>query len=123
MYQSETTLFREVNQSMNDLLVQFKAEEPAEFFCECPVRDCMRRVSLTRSEYGWVRRTGGFLVSPECLPWPHVLLRSSRYVVVEDFGRDSRPVTEAGREGSPWEPAGAGPERSASVTNRSWAVA
>jgi hypothetical protein len=122
MHQRETTLLREVNESMNDLLVQFHAEEPAEFFCECPVRDCMRRVTLTRREYEGLRRTGGFLASPDCLPWPRVLLRTPRYLVVEDFARGLAAVTEARAGASPLGPA-ADAGRSASVAKGSWAAA
>lgn len=122
MRQRETTLLREVNESMNDLLVQFQVEEPAEFFCECPVRDCMRRVTLTRREYEGARRTGGFLASPECLPWPRVLLRTPRYLVVEDFVRGLMAVREARREASPLGQL-PDPGRSASSTKGSWAAA
>jgi hypothetical protein len=85
MARRKTALFKEVNESMNQLLIQFHAEEQAAFFCECPMRDCVRRVALTQREYDGVRRTGGFLVSPDCRRWPRVLLRTPRYVVVKDF--------------------------------------
>jgi hypothetical protein len=89
----KSALFKEVNDSMNELLLQFGAEDEAEFFCECPARDCARRVPLTRWEYEGIRRTDGFLVSPYCRPWPRVLMRTKRYVVVKDF-RPVGPVTE-----------------------------
>jgi hypothetical protein len=85
MTRPKTVLFKEVNESMNQLLIQFHAEEQAAFFCECPIGDCVRRVALTQREYEGVRRTGGFLVSPHCRRWSGVLLRTSRYVVVKDF--------------------------------------
>jgi hypothetical protein len=90
----KTALFKEVNDSMNELLLQFGAEDEADFFCECPERDCARRVPLTRWEYEGIRRTGGFLVSPECTRWPRVLMRTQRYIVVKDF-RPLDSVTEA----------------------------
>jgi hypothetical protein len=102
----KTALFREVNDSMTELLLQFEAEEEASFFCECPLRDCSRRVPLTRSEYEGIRRTGGFLVSPDCRRWPRVMLRTTRYVVVKDFRARLVPVREgAGSELSPSGPA------------------
>lgn len=97
----KTALFREVNDSMNTLLLQFHAEEQADFFCECPLRECARRVALTRTEYDGVRRSGGFLVSPDCRRWSRELLRTPRYVVVEDFRVRLEPVTEASQESSP----------------------
>jgi hypothetical protein len=100
----KTALFREVNDSMNTLLLQFHAEEQADFFCECPLRECARRVALTRSEYEGVRRSGGFLVSPDCRRWSHEVLRTPRYVVVEDFRTRLEPVREASPEPSPSEP-------------------
>jgi hypothetical protein len=95
----KTALFKEVNYSMNELLLQYGTENEAEFFCECPAQDCARRVPLTRREYEGIRRTGGFLVSPCCRPWPRVVTRTKRYVVVTDF-RPVAPVTEAAAEAS-----------------------
>ena len=97
MTRRKTALFKEVNDSMNQLLIQFHAEEQAAFFCECPTRDCARRVALTQREYEGVRRTGGFLISPDCRRWSGVLLRTSRYVVVKDF----RVALERVQAGSP----------------------
>jgi hypothetical protein len=99
----KTALFREVNESMNQLLFQFGADEQADFFCECPLRECTRRVSMTRIEYDGVRRTGGFLVSPFCRRWPGVVLRTERYAVVADFRTRLGAVTES-TEPSPSEP-------------------
>ncbi len=99
----KTALFKEVNDSMNKLLLQFGAEDEADFFCECPARDCARRVPLTRWEYEGIRRTGGFLVSPECTRWPRVLMRTQRYLVVRDF-RPLESVKEATPAASPSEP-------------------
>lgn len=101
----KTALFKEVNDSMNELLLQFGAEDEADFFCECPTRDCARRVPLTRWEYEGIRRTGGFLVSPECTRWPRVLMSTPRYIVVKDF-RPVAPVTEATSAPSPSGPSG-----------------
>jgi hypothetical protein len=111
MDQRKTALFREVNDSMNELLLQFEAEEQADFFCECPLRDCARRVPLTRTEYDGVRGTGGFLVSPDCRHWPRVMLRTTRYVVVSDFRRLA-PVTEAAPAPSHSAPSHSAPSQS-----------
>jgi hypothetical protein len=107
----KTALFREVNESMIELLLQFGADEEASFFCECPVRDCARRVPLTRIEYEGIRRGGGFLVSPDCRQWARVVLRTERYVVVEDFRPRLTSVTEASAV-SPSAAPGAGQARS-----------
>lgn len=92
-----TALLNEARKSMNPISSRLRAEEQAAFFCECPIRDCVRRVALTQREYEGVRRTGGFLVSPDCRCWSGVLLRTSRYVVVTDF----RAVLELVPEGKP----------------------
>jgi hypothetical protein len=111
----KTALFKEVNDSMNELLLQFGAEDEADFFCECPERDCARRVPLTRWEYEGIRRTGGFLVSPACTRWPRVLMRTQRYIVVRDFrplDAVKEPTTAASPAVSPTEPAaGSGQSR------------
>jgi hypothetical protein len=109
----KTALFREVNESMNQLLLQFHAEEQADFFCECPLRECARRVALTRSEYDGVRRSGGFLVSPDCRRWSHEVLRTPRYVVVEDFRTRLEPVREASPEPSESAPSQSAPSPAA----------
>jgi hypothetical protein len=95
---------------MNQFLIQFRAEEQAAFFCECPTPDCVRRVALSQREYDGVRRTGGFLVSPDCRRWSGVLLRTSRYVVVKDFRVALERVPGGRPEPSRWEePADPGP--------------
>jgi hypothetical protein len=119
----KTALFREVNDSMNTLLLQFHAEEQADFFCECPLRECARRVALTRTEYDGVRRSGGFLVSPDCRRWSRELLRTPRYVVVEDFRVRLEPVTEASQESSPPASAQSAPAQSLSAPGEPSTVA
>jgi hypothetical protein len=130
--QRKTALFKEVNESMSQLLIQFRAEEQAAFFCECPVRDCVRRVALTQTEYEGVRRTGGFLVSPDCRRWSGVLLQTSRYVVVKDFrvvlervpepSRSEASRSEASRSEASRseEPADPGPRRAALLAATAW---
>lgn len=103
MTDRKTGLFREVNENMKDVLRRLQAEEPADYFCECPLQDCSRRVTLTRAEYEGVRRSGGFLASPDCRRWPRELLRTERYVIVRDFGARLERVTEARPEPSPGE--------------------
>jgi hypothetical protein len=111
MANRKTGLFREVNENMKDVLRGLEVEEAAEFFCECPLRECSRRITLTRVEYDAVRRTGWFLASPDCRRWPRELLRTESYVVVKDFGPWLESVTGARPESSPAEPA-ADPESS-----------
>jgi len=101
MVNRKTPLFRVVNETMNGVLIQFDADEPAEFFCECPLRDCQRRVLLTRREYELVRATGGFLVSPECRHWANVLVQTPSYVAVRDFRARLERVPEPARHSSP----------------------
>ena len=95
MANRKPVLFREVNENIKDVLRRLQAEEPADYLCECPLEDCSRRISLTREEYDVVRRSGGFLVAPDCRCWPRELLRTERYVIVRDFSARLEQVTEA----------------------------
>ena len=91
----KTILFREVNDTIDQLLHRFCAEEEAPFLCECPSALCARRVPLTRHAFEEIRAMGGFVVSPECAHWLRPVVRTERYVVVEDFRPPLAPVAAA----------------------------
>jgi hypothetical protein len=60
-----SSLFREVNDRIYDLLETAEPDLPGEFLCECG-RDCGRRVLLLPSELATLRRTGQLVRSSEC---------------------------------------------------------
>lgn len=90
----KTALFREVNDCIDELLHRFCAEE-ADFLCECPSALCARRVPLTRREFDEIRRTGSFVVSPECARWLRPVWETERFAVVQDFRPPLAPVAAA----------------------------
>ena len=82
MAAAKSTLYREVNVTTHSLLVQFESDEPGQFLCECRDAGCARRLALRRSEYDVVRRSGGYLVSLECIADSEVLHRGERHAAV-----------------------------------------
>jgi hypothetical protein len=78
----KSTLYREVNVTMEAMLRQFESEEAAQFLCECRDTGCSRRLALPCSEYEAVRRSGGYLVSLDCLADSEVLQRADHYAAV-----------------------------------------
>jgi hypothetical protein len=81
----KTTLFREVNERIEELLRSFGAAEEADFLCECPSADCMRRITLSRAAFDRIRVAGAFAVSLECARWATEVARTADYAVVESF--------------------------------------
>jgi hypothetical protein len=82
---SKTTLFREVNERIDELLITYGADEQAEFLCECPSAACARLLPLRRREFERIRATGAFIVAPECSRWVTAIERTADYVVVGEF--------------------------------------
>lgn len=78
----KSTLYREVNVTTHSMLEQFEADEPGQFLCECQDVGCSRRLALRRSEYDAVHRSGGYLVSLECIADSEVLHRAERHAAV-----------------------------------------
>jgi hypothetical protein len=60
-----SSLFREVNDRIYDLLESADPDLPGEFLCECG-RDCGRRVELLPAAFAELRGTGGLVRSPDC---------------------------------------------------------
>jgi hypothetical protein len=78
----KSTLYREVNVTMEAMLRQFESEEAAQFLCECRDTGCSRRLALACTEYEAVRKSGGYLVSLDCIADSEVLQRADHYVAV-----------------------------------------
>jgi hypothetical protein len=60
-----SSLFREVNDRIYDLLESTDPDLPGEFLCECG-DDCGYRVSLLPAEFVALRGAGGIVRSPRC---------------------------------------------------------
>ena len=81
----KTLLFREVNDTIDELLQQFGAEDDASFFCECPSAACARRLTLTPGQYEEIRRREAFVVAPGCASGAEIVTEEDAYVVVSSF--------------------------------------
>ena len=93
----KSTMYREVNMTTEAMLAQFESDEPGHFLCECQDTSCSRRLELRRSEYEVVRRTGGYLVSLECIADSEVLQRGDRYAAVAFRGTARGEATKPSR--------------------------
>jgi hypothetical protein len=60
-----STLFREVNDRIYELLASAEPDLPGEFLCECG-SDCDHRVQLLPAAFATLRRTGRTVRSPRC---------------------------------------------------------
>jgi hypothetical protein len=81
----KTLLFREVNDTIDDLLHRFGAEDDGTFFCECPTALCSRRLALTPAQFDQIRRRGAFVVAPDCAVGADIVEEGDSYVVVSSF--------------------------------------
>jgi len=83
------TLFRSINESIQELAVSLGGLEDYDFICECSSRGCFDRVTLTRDQYEHVRAEGTrFFVTPghENITVELVVETHPRYLVVEKDG-------------------------------------
>ena len=60
-----SSLFREVNDRIYELLVSAEPDLPGEFLCECGA-DCDYRVQLLPAAFAALRQTGRIVRSPKC---------------------------------------------------------
>jgi hypothetical protein len=87
------TLFREVNERVESILVKFAADGPVGFVCECAIEDCSNHIELTRDEYEAVRTnpTHFFVLRDHVFPEVEVIVDDrDTYVVVEKIGAGGR---------------------------------
>jgi hypothetical protein len=61
-----SSLFREVNDRIWELLESADPDLPGEFLCECG-RDCGQRVELLPAAFAALRQTGEGVRSPDCV--------------------------------------------------------
>jgi hypothetical protein len=60
-----SSLFREVNDRIYELLASSEPDLPGEFLCECG-SDCEQRVQLLPAAFATLRQTGRIVRSPNC---------------------------------------------------------
>ena len=92
-------LFREVNERIEDVGTALAPDDvPIEFLCECDDRDCVEKVSATRSEYEAIRAVAtNFVVLPghEDPGVEHVVQQTERFLVVEKEGQAAHEAEES----------------------------
>ena len=83
------SLFRSLNERLDQVREVTSAEEPTEYFCECAQRGCASTVALSSQEYELVRSAGDrFLVIPDHVvpDIEQVLEEHENYWIVEKLG-------------------------------------
>jgi hypothetical protein len=88
------SLFREVNERVEAVLLKFPAERrPVGFVCECALDDCSSYIELARDEYEAIRMdpTHFFVLPGHVFPEvERVVEDRGAYVIVEKFGAGGR---------------------------------
>ena len=82
-------LFREVNERVEKVAIEFAADAPISFVCECSDTDCATQIELTTHEYESVRSVPTwFAIAPghEIGEIEKVIHANGRYATVEKDG-------------------------------------
>jgi len=83
------SLFRDVNERIEELSEKFDARAMVSFVCECALKDCVERLEMTHGEYEVLRRVPThFAVKSghEIEGVEEIVDYTHRYVVVEKLG-------------------------------------
>jgi hypothetical protein len=83
------SLFRALNERLEQVREGTKVDEPTEYFCECAQRSCASMVALSPQDYEHVRSAGDrFLVMPGHLTpdVERILEKHTTYWIVEKLG-------------------------------------
>jgi hypothetical protein len=89
------TLFRQVNERIEDVNEALDEAEPSDFLCECGDESCTSPVSLTLAEYERVRSDPRHFViahGHEVIDVERVIERTDRYSVVEKFAGEAERI-------------------------------
>jgi hypothetical protein len=87
------SLFREVNERIEELAENFDLLDQVPILCECGTADCNERIVLTQAEYDHLRRIPThFAVLPghDIPAVERVVEQNDRFVVVEKFGESAK---------------------------------
>jgi hypothetical protein len=83
------SLFRSLNERLEQVREGISADQATEYFCECAQRSCASMVALTPQEYEHVRSAGDwFLVMPQHLvpDVERIFEKHETYWIVEKLG-------------------------------------
>jgi hypothetical protein len=86
------SLFRELNERIEELSETFDVLEGITIFCECGSNTCRAQIAMTEVEYERLRRVPThFAVLPghDIPDVERVIAQNERYVVVEKFGQSA----------------------------------
>ena len=84
------SLFREVNERIDELTEVLDLQEEMTIFCECGTARCHEQITLTGAEYEKLRRIPThFAVLPghDIPAVERVIAKNDRYVIVEKVGK------------------------------------
>jgi hypothetical protein len=84
------TLFREVNERIEDVSEDVPGSEFIGFLCECGENTCLEQIELTQEEYEQVRSVPDhFAIKPghEHPDFERVLNQEERYAVIDKVGQ------------------------------------
>jgi hypothetical protein len=96
-------LFREVNERVERVAIEFAADAPISFVCECSDTDCAAQIELSSEEYEHIRSVPTwFAIAPghEISEIEKVVAVNGRYATVEKdgFGGVIAAATDPRRE-------------------------
>jgi hypothetical protein len=86
------SLFREVNERIDELAQSFGLQDELAIICECASGRCSERIAISQAEYEHVRRAPNhFAVLPghEIPAVERVVEQNARYSVVEKLGESA----------------------------------
>ena len=86
------SLFREVNERIDELVEDFDLQDEMLILCECASGQCSERIAMTEAEYENLRRVPthfAVLAGHERTAVERVVERNDRYIVVEKFGESA----------------------------------
>jgi|tagenome__1003787_1003787.scaffolds.fasta_scaffold20293641_2 hypothetical protein len=87
------SLFREVNERIDELVENFDLRDELPILCECGTTDCNERIVLTQTEYDSLRLIPThFAVLPgHDIPGvERVVEQNERFLIVEKFGESAK---------------------------------
>jgi hypothetical protein len=87
------SLFREVNERIEELAETFDLKDELSIVCECGSTECAERIAVSEDEYESLRRIPThFAVRPghELPDVERVVERHDKFVVVEKFGESAK---------------------------------
>jgi hypothetical protein len=91
------SLFREVNERIDELVHSFDLQDEMTILCECASDQCIERIAMTEAEYENLRRIAthfAVLAGHEIPAAERVVENNDRYIVVEKFGESAAAAIE-----------------------------